>query len=137
MSIVRKGALLLATFVLATTALASGPAASSDHTVVVIADVAHGLALIPEGTPIPLGIKINIQVDRGEQTAIVAKDDDGVLNRRESRERASTGAKGRSLVYGYAPESAFAAARKAIAIGTAAKLHMRSDSFRLSPMALS
>ena len=85
---------------------------------IVIADVEHGKALIPEGTPFPAGIKITVQRQTREAS---------ILDRPGFRLDPATATEAPvRLTFAYAPDSAFDAARQMIARGNAASSARRA-----------
>lgn len=104
-------------------------AGTAEHIFIVRVDLENGLALIPEGTVIPNGVKIYVNRVDGEP-------------RVSSEHAARTGASvdsaptpaGRPLVFAYAPDADFADARGAIAAARAQAVSHRlaEDRFRLA-----
>ncbi|HEX7190574.1 MAG TPA: hypothetical protein VF381_03275 [Thermoanaerobaculia bacterium] len=88
---------------------------------IVIADVAHGKALIPEGTPFPAGVKITVQRQQREASILDRPGFRGDL-------AAATEAPVR-LTFAYAPDSEFDAARQVIARGNAVSSARRAHTF--------
>ncbi len=87
-----------------------------DGALIVIADVQHGTALVPEGTVLPRGISFSVQIaghpaQAGEINPLAG--DDGKLP--------PNGAK--RLVLAYAPDADFEAARAAIAANEERRAH--------------
>jgi hypothetical protein len=120
--------LLQGTLAVLVIGMIAASAQAADHRcVIIIADPAHGVALIPDGTPIPTGIKVYAPEGRGE-----AK----VADATGGETAAAPGTK--ALVFAHAPESAFATARNAIAAAEArameAQLFVTHDRTALTPV---
>src|SRR5260221_8502464 len=97
---------------------------SADHAVIVIADVEHGRALIPEGTVIPAGVTVRVRREATEGRTFVG---------REYRNDSAPPDQVRPLVFAYAPDASFDVARRAIAVGSATKYRAKADSLRVVP----
>ena len=88
------------------------PLKGPSNPLIVIADVAHGKALVPEGTPFPAGIKITVQRQTREAS---------ILDRPGFRLDPATATEAPvRLTFAYAADSDFNAARQMIAKGNAA-----------------
>jgi hypothetical protein len=101
----------IVTIAIATAAFAARP----PRNILVIADTQHGLALVPEGTPIPRGLSLRVEHD---------KSDPSVVRRQAMGDDSAPRAEAQPLMLVHAPESAFEAARAAVAKADAAKRHL-------------
>jgi hypothetical protein len=79
--------------------------AAQARDVVILADLEHGLALLPEGTAIPKGVTVYARVVRHEPK----------VPRAEGVAPVAVAERQEPLVFAFAPESRFTAARKTIA----------------------
>lgn len=95
------------------------PLKAPANPLIIIADVEHGKALIPEGTPFPAGVKITVQRQKREASVIERPGFAGDPASAEPPVR---------LTFAYAPDSAFDTARQVIGRGTAlnAQKHART-----------
>ena len=94
------------------------PLKGPSNPLIVIADVEHGKALVPDGTPFPAGIKITVQRQKREAS---------ILDRPGFRLDPATATEAPvRLTFAYAPDSAFDTARQMIARGNAASSARRA-----------
>src|ERR1043165_2937682 len=91
--------------------------------ILIIADTEHGLALVPEGQPLPRGLALRVDQQKTEASFMgqSVRGDDSPI-------RPGTP----PLMFVHAPESAFTKARAAMERANAGKLRLKPDNFYFS-----